>query len=63
MNVTQGYYVVIDARRRGLSKYPKSIKKDDGLHYENKEIIFTTEYNKIRDDLTLHIVCLQNQNI
>lgn len=50
LNVTQGYYVIFDARRHGLRADTKVITKTSGLHYANKEIAFDTEYHKIRDD-------------
>ena len=50
LNVTQGYYVIIDARRHSLRDDSRAITKAYGLYYASKEIDFDTEYHKIRDD-------------
>lgn len=50
LDVTQGYYVVIDARRRGLNSKSTMISRDDGLYYVDLEIEFEQEYHKIRED-------------
>jgi hypothetical protein len=42
-HVIQGYYVIIDARRKGLPKDAKTagtITRENGLYYENRELQF-----------------------
>jgi hypothetical protein len=39
--VIQGYYVIIDARRRNLAERSTVIGTEDGLYYENKDIVFS----------------------
>ena len=42
--ITKGYLVVVDGRRRNISKNKVgNISRDDGMHYANKEL-------KIDDD-------------
>jgi hypothetical protein len=53
--ITKGYLVVIDARRRGLSKIKKGISKEDGFHYADKEIEYDPQYDRIRDDFEIPI--------
>lgn len=50
LHVTQGYYVIIDARRGGLTPSSTTIVRDDALHYENLEVAFNPEFHKIRVD-------------
>lgn len=48
--VCHAYYVVIDARRKGLTKGTRKISKADALHYEDREVRFDPAYHKNRDD-------------
>jgi hypothetical protein len=51
--VIQGYYVIIDARRRNLPQNalpPISITREDGFHYENQVIAFSPAHHEIRED-------------
>ena len=48
--VCHGYYVVIDARRRGLAQGTTEILKSDGLFYENQELCFEPAHHESRDD-------------
>jgi hypothetical protein len=48
--VIQGYYVIIDARRAQLKEGATSITPADGLHFENREIAFQPEHDKVRRD-------------
>jgi hypothetical protein len=50
LHVTQGYYVIIDARRRGLRQDSTTISKEDGLFYADKEVVFDPEYHLLRPD-------------
>ena len=50
LNITQGYYVVIDARREGLTPTSKTISKENGFHYADREIEFDPEYDEVRRD-------------
>ena len=47
---TIGYYVIFDGRRHNVRKEMTEIKKEDGFFYENAELIFSTEYHKVRND-------------
>jgi len=52
-SVIQGYYVIIDARRRNLPKHASlgtTITHANGLHYEGKEIKFNPAPRLIRTD-------------
>ncbi len=50
-HITQGYYVIVDARRKGLRADSAEINRVDGLHYANVEINFDREYHRSRVDL------------
>jgi hypothetical protein len=52
-HVIQGYYVIIDARRRNLPDNAlagATIKRADGLHYENQAIAFDPAHHQTRRD-------------
>lgn len=52
-HVIQGYYVIIDARRRNLPENalePATITRADGLHYENAELTFDPARHEARLD-------------
>jgi hypothetical protein len=49
-HIANGYYVIIDARRRGLREDSMTISKQDALHYENLEIAFDPKFHEFRDD-------------
>lgn len=46
--ITKGYLVIFDARRKGTNNRTVSISYKDGLHYKDSEIRFNPEYHKIR---------------
>ena len=48
--VIQGYYVIIDARRRSLSEHATTITNADGLYYETQEISFKDDSHFSRPD-------------
>ena len=48
--VIQGYYVIIDGRRKGLNTGVASISKTDGHYYEDVELILDPAYQESRDD-------------
>lgn len=48
--IQRGYLVVIDARRRGLTKESKTISNRNGMHYVGNEIVYEPAYHEIRDD-------------
>lgn len=48
--VCHGYYVVIDARRKGLVMGTTKITKSNGLYYENRELHLNPAHHKNRDD-------------
>lgn len=48
--ITKGYLVVIDARRRGLTKDSESVSRQDGLHYADQDITYDPPYHENRDD-------------
>jgi len=50
LHVTHGYYVIVDARRRGLRANSSNISRDDGLYFADKEVSFDPEYHRIRED-------------
>lgn len=50
-HITQGYYVIIDARRRGLSPTTTAITREAGFFYENAEIVFSPSHHTMRKDL------------
>lgn len=49
-HISNGYYVIIDARRRGLRPDSTTISKADALHYENQDIEFDPKFHEFRDD-------------
>jgi hypothetical protein len=48
--VTRGYLVVIDARRRGLAETTTSISRTEGMHYRDIEIEYAVHHDQLRDD-------------
>ena len=48
--VVQGYYVIIDGRRRGLAKGVAEISKENGYFYENREVRWGSRFDELRDD-------------
>ncbi|MGD0696833.1 MAG: hypothetical protein ABSB82_18615 [Terriglobia bacterium] len=46
----RGYLVVIDGRRRGLSKETTTVSREDGMYYENREIEFNPKHHVDRTD-------------
>jgi hypothetical protein len=48
--LARGYLVVVDGRRRGITKDSKEVLQEDGLHYLDKEITFKPKYHKTRQD-------------
>ncbi len=49
-NVIQGYYVIIDGRRKDLQEGATSITQRDGMFFENQELAFDPAYHEIRQD-------------
>jgi hypothetical protein len=49
-SVVQGYYVIIDARRRNLHEGDVTISRADGMYFENEEIIFSPAHHSTRRD-------------
>jgi hypothetical protein len=49
-HVIQGYYIIIDARRRGLRAGDTSISKTDGMYFENQDLTFSPAQHDIRQD-------------
>lgn len=47
---TRGYLVVFDARRRGLVDSSTTISRDDGFHYERRELVYVPAYHEGRID-------------
>lgn len=47
---TIGYLVVYDARRAKCNLNTKKLSSENGLKYDNKEIDYSPEYHKVRDD-------------
>lgn len=47
---TIGYLVIYDLRRRNINKLCKTIKKEDGFFYKDKEIEYTPDYAALRND-------------
>lgn len=48
--ITKGFLVVFDGRRWGLNSKTNEINTRQGFRYENDEIIYNPDYNKIRTD-------------
>ena len=48
--VVQGYYVIIDGRRRNLGKRVRKISRQDGFYYETRDVAFDPEYHRTRGD-------------
>lgn len=46
--ITKGYLVIFDARRKRTNSNSTSVNYKDGFHYKNTEITFNPEYHKIR---------------
>ena len=49
-SVIQGYYVIIDARRRNLREGVTSVTRSDGMHFETMELSFDPAPHKTRPD-------------
>lgn len=49
-HVIQGYYVIIDARRRNLHEGASTITSTDGMYFEDKEIAFQPAPHETRQD-------------
>lgn len=49
-SVIQGYYVIIDARRRGLRQGATTITRANGMHYESLELAFNPAPHETRQD-------------
>lgn len=47
---TRGYLTVFDARRRALGADASTTTLDDGLHYDNEEIVFDPKFHEKRTD-------------
>lgn len=47
-HVIQGYYVIIDARRRNLREGATAISRADGMYFETEELTFKTQ--QVRQD-------------
>lgn len=54
-NLTRGYLVVIDARRRTPNEDIDSISLQDGLYYRDREITYDPKYHEIRSDFDIPI--------
>jgi len=50
LHITQGYYVIIDARRQGLTSTKTEVSATEGLHYKDVEIQFDPHFEEIRWD-------------
>ncbi len=48
--IVQGYLVILDARRFGLSDTSVEISLQNGMYYEHKEIEFPRAYHEERTD-------------
>jgi len=49
-HITRGYLVVFDGRRRRVSKGTKTVNRDDGGHYRQRDLNFDPKYHEERDD-------------
>jgi hypothetical protein len=49
-NVIHGYLVVIDCRRKNLSQGVTTISREDGLHFEDQELVFDPAHHSTRVD-------------
>lgn len=49
-SVIQGYYVIIDCRRRNLTETTISTCHEDGMYYENDELRFDPAHDSSRQD-------------
>lgn len=47
---TRGYLVVFDCRRKRLKPATTAMVKAEGLHYHNREITYSPEFHKTRQD-------------
>jgi hypothetical protein len=48
--VIQGYYVIVDARRAQLQEGATTITLANGMHFENRDLEFQPEHDKVRGD-------------
>ena len=51
-SAVQGYLVILDARRRGLSADTTNVSTEEGMHYEDREISFSPQYHIDRNDFS-----------
>jgi hypothetical protein len=49
-DVVQGYYVIIDGRRKDLKKGATSISRENGMHFETNDLEFNPNHSVQRDD-------------
>jgi len=47
---TRGYLVVFDCRRKQLKASTKTVAKEEGFHYQAREITYRPEFHKTRQD-------------
>lgn len=52
-NVVHGFYVIIDARRKGLQQGVETISQVDGMYFESRDLEFDPDYSKVRKDFDL----------
>lgn len=49
-NVIHAYYVIIDARRENLREGDTTISRENGMYFENKELVFDPAHHESRKD-------------
>lgn len=49
-HIVQGYYVIIDGRREDLQEGATTISTENGLYYENRDLVWDPEHHKLRQD-------------
>jgi hypothetical protein len=49
-HIIQGYYVIIDCRRKNLNQDATEISRQDGMYFEDKELTFEPPHHEIRHD-------------
>jgi len=47
---TRGYLVIFDCRRKRLKETETAVAKPDGFHYDKREVRYSPDYHKKRDD-------------
>jgi hypothetical protein len=50
LHVTQGYYVIVDARREGLSPTTTELSPEQGRYYAELEVNFDPKFDEVRED-------------